>query len=83
MFNINIFSEKMLKTFEVFTKELSSLRTGRANASMLGLASKLDSSALDDELASQLGAAASAAAALALSILHKKTRTFLCYRHLS
>ena len=36
---------------------------GRANASMLGLASQLDSSALDDELASQLGAAATAAAA--------------------
>ena len=35
---------------------------GRANASMLGLASQLDSSALDDELASILGAAATAAA---------------------
>ena len=37
MFNDKIYSEKMDKTFEVFTKELSSLRTGRANASMLDL----------------------------------------------
>tara|TARA_Y100000590_G_scaffold67668_1_gene73545 strand:+ start:14951 stop:15502 length:552 start_codon:yes stop_codon:yes gene_type:complete len=37
MFNEKIYSQKMDKTFEVFTKELSSLRTGRANASMLDL----------------------------------------------
>ena len=37
MFNENNYLIKMSKTFEVFTKELSSLRTGRANASMLDL----------------------------------------------
>ena len=37
MFNEKIYNQKMDKTFEVFTKELSSLRTGRANASMLDL----------------------------------------------
>ena len=37
MFNENNYSQKMIKTFEVFTKELSSLRTGRANANMLDL----------------------------------------------
>jgi len=37
MFNENNFSQKMKKTFEVFTKELTSLRTGRANANMLDL----------------------------------------------
>ena len=37
MFNDKSYSQKMDKTFEVFTKELSSLRTGRANASMLDL----------------------------------------------
>jgi len=37
MFNIKTYNEKMIKTFEVFTKELSSLRTGRANANMLDL----------------------------------------------
>ena len=37
MFNDKSYSLKMDKTIEVFTKELSSLRTGRANASMLGL----------------------------------------------
>ena len=37
MFNDKTYSQKMDKTFEVFTKELSSLRTGRANASMLDL----------------------------------------------
>ena len=37
MFNENNYQEKMNKTFEVFTKELSSLRTGRANASMLDI----------------------------------------------
>ena len=35
MFNDKMYSEKMNKTFEVFIKELTSLRTGRANASML------------------------------------------------
>ena len=37
MFNENKYNEKMNKTFEVFTKELSALRTGRANASMLDI----------------------------------------------
>ena len=37
MFNDQIYKEKMKKTIELFTKELSSLRTGRANASMLDL----------------------------------------------
>ena len=37
MFNEKIYSQKMDKTIEVFAKELTSLRTGRANASMLDL----------------------------------------------
>ena len=37
MFNENNYSQKMIKTFDVLTKELSSLRTGRANANMLDL----------------------------------------------
>jgi ribosome recycling factor len=37
MFNEKSYSLKMDKAIEVFTKELSSLRTGRANASMLDL----------------------------------------------
>ena len=37
MFNENNYLQKMIKTFEVFTKELYSLRTGRANASMLDI----------------------------------------------
>tara|TARA_B100001996_G_scaffold339656_1_gene292789 strand:+ start:1613 stop:2164 length:552 start_codon:yes stop_codon:yes gene_type:complete len=37
MFDNKIYSQKMEKTFEVFTKELSSLRTGRANSNMLDL----------------------------------------------
>ena len=37
MFNENLYKEKMSKTIDVFTKELNSLRTGRANASMLDL----------------------------------------------
>ena len=37
MFNQNTYSNKMSKTLEVFTNELNSLRTGRANASMLDL----------------------------------------------
>ena len=37
MFDDKIYSQKMDKTIEVFIKELSSLRTGRANASMLDL----------------------------------------------
>ncbi len=37
MFDDKIYDQKMGKTFEVFTKELSSLRTGRANANMLDL----------------------------------------------
>ncbi len=37
MFNENKYNEKMNKTFEVYTKELSALRTGRANASMLDI----------------------------------------------
>jgi ribosome recycling factor len=37
MFNDKTYSQKMDKTIEVFHKELTSLRTGRANASMLDL----------------------------------------------
>ena len=37
MFNEKTYIQKMDKTIEVFSKELSSLRTGRANASMLDL----------------------------------------------
>ena len=37
MFNENNYLQKMNKTFEVFTKELSSLRTGRANSNMLDI----------------------------------------------
>jgi len=37
MFNDKSYSLKMGKTIEVFAKELSSLRTGRANAAMLDL----------------------------------------------
>ena len=37
MFKENIYSEKMSKTIDVFSKELSTLRTGRANAAMLDL----------------------------------------------
>ena len=37
MFVDKTYSQKMDKTYEVFTKELASLRTGRANSSMLDL----------------------------------------------
>ena len=37
MFNDKTYNQKMDKTIEVFIKELTSLRTGRANASMLDL----------------------------------------------
>ena len=37
MFKEEVYKEKMNKTYELFSKELSSLRTGRANASMLDL----------------------------------------------
>ena len=37
MFNEKTYNQKMDKTIEVFSKELTSLRTGRANASMLDL----------------------------------------------
>ena len=37
MFNEKTYSQKMDKTIEVFQKELTSLRKGRANASMLDL----------------------------------------------
>ncbi len=37
MFRDNVYNEKMIKTIEVFSKELTSLRTGRANANMLDL----------------------------------------------
>ena len=37
MFEETIYKTKMQKTFEVFIHELSSLRTGRANASMLDI----------------------------------------------
>ncbi len=37
MFKESIYKEKMNKTIQLFNKELSSLRTGRANANMLDL----------------------------------------------
>ena len=37
MFNDSTYSQKMDKTVEVFSKELTSLRTGRANSAMLDL----------------------------------------------
>jgi len=37
MFDTKIYNQKMDKTIVVFSKELSSLRTGRANANMLDL----------------------------------------------
>ncbi len=37
MFDTQSYNQKMSKTIEIFNKELSSLRTGRANASMLDL----------------------------------------------
>ena len=37
MFNDKTYNQKMDKTIEVFSKELTSLRTGRANAAMLDL----------------------------------------------
>ena len=37
MFDENSYNAKMDKTIDVFTKDLSTLRTGRANASMLDL----------------------------------------------
>ena len=37
MFNDKTYKDKMIKTLELFSKELASLRTGRANASMLDL----------------------------------------------
>ena len=37
MFNDKTYNDTMIKTFDVFKKELSSLRTGRANSSMLDL----------------------------------------------
>ena len=37
MFDKNNYNKKMAKTFEAFTKDVSALRTGRANASMLDI----------------------------------------------
>jgi len=37
MFNKNNYKQKMTKTFEAFTKDLSGLRTGRANVNMLDI----------------------------------------------
>ena len=37
MFEDSKYKSKMLKTYEVFQQELSSLRTGRANANMLDI----------------------------------------------
>ena len=37
MFEENTYKEKMTKTIDIFSKELLSLRTGRANANMLDL----------------------------------------------
>tara|TARA_B100000427_G_scaffold328839_2_gene342994 strand:- start:60 stop:611 length:552 start_codon:yes stop_codon:yes gene_type:complete len=37
MFKDNFYNDKMHKTLDIFSKELNSLRTGRANASMLDI----------------------------------------------
>ena len=37
MFDENSYKSKMSKTIDIFIKDLNSLRTGRANASMLDL----------------------------------------------
>ncbi len=37
MFDKNKYNQKMSKTLDVFVTELSGIRTGRANASMLDL----------------------------------------------
>jgi len=37
MFDDSLYNQKMNKTFDVFTKELTSLRTGRASSAMLDL----------------------------------------------
>ena len=37
MFKEDLYNQKMTKTFDVFVKELASLRTGRANATMLDI----------------------------------------------
>ena len=37
MFKESVYKDKMLKTLDLFSKELSSLRTGRAHASLLDL----------------------------------------------
>ncbi len=37
MFDEKIYNNKMLKTYDVFQQELGSMRTGRANASMLDI----------------------------------------------
>ena len=37
MFKDNVYKDKMTKTLDLFSKELSSLRTGRANANMLDI----------------------------------------------
>ena len=37
MFKENVYKDKMTKSLDLFSKELSSLRTGRANTSMLDL----------------------------------------------
>ena len=37
MFDKNNYKQKMSKTYEVFSRELSALRTGRANANMLDI----------------------------------------------
>lgn len=60
---------------ELINDKTLPLFIGRANASMLGLASKLDSSALDEELASKLGAVAAAAATIATSVAEETDST--------
>ena len=37
MFDKNNYKQKMIKSFEIFSKDLSALRTGRANANMLDI----------------------------------------------
>ncbi|RAH15977.1 MAG: 50S ribosomal protein L10 [Methanobacteriota archaeon] len=60
---------------EVINHKTLPLFIGRANVSMLGLASRLDSSALDDELASKLGAVAAAAATTATPVAEETDST--------
>ena len=54
MFNIQSYNQKMGKTFDVFTKELTSLRTGRANSLPILMLPKTIIDSLDIQLLSNL-----------------------------